>query len=742
MRRGRSAVGSCDSPSGSASEAGGRLAGGSPVGNPVSPPRSIRRCLASRGPGPALLALGVLGALGLVLAFNARADEGMWLFNDPPRERLREAYGFEISDEWLLHLQRSCVRMEASGALVSPDGLLMTNHHVGIDWISELEGGARDLLAEGYYAATRDAELPCHGVEVQILESIADVTDSIAGSGSRELPADEARALRQARIARLEARESARSGLDCEVVVLDRGARYHLYRYRTYDDVRLVFAPEERIANFGGDVDNFEYPRHALDLCFFRIYENGEPLRARDWLRWSRQGAAEGELVFAVGHPYETGRDLTLAELRLERDLRVPWQLRQACDREVALLAWSARSPANAGIALADLLGVQNWRKAQTGALLGLLDPRVPAAVSRRDADLRAWIEADPGRRQRWQGAWQQIESATEAERRLFRDEQLYTHLGRVMGSRLFRHALTLVELARELPRPNEERLPRYRDTELESVRHGLLRDDPIHDGYEIEGLTRGLAWFAGILGGEDSLVVALLDGQPPAARAAALVAGCTLRTPADRRERMEQGLAGLRGDDDPMIRLALLLAPRAGRAAREVEALVEGPREAGHTLLAEARLAQGGGKHPPDATGTLRLSYGVVRGVEEAGHRVPAFTDFGGLYARWESQQKRPPFDLPRLWVERRSRLAEDTPFNFVQTLDTVGGSSGSPIVNARGEVVGLLFDGNLATLVWDYAWVDDPARSVGVDSRGILEALRSIYQAYALVRELAPER
>ena len=684
----------------------------------------------------------ILALLILIAGRPARADEGMWLLTDPPRDLVRATYGFELADDWLLHVQRSCVRMEASGAFVSPDGLLMTNHHVGIDWISQLDAERPGLVESGFYAANPREELRCPGLEVQILDSVVDVTAQIKGElppGSGEAKAHD---FRQGRMARLEQEEGAASGLDCEVVVLDRGARYHLYRYRRYDDVRLVFAPEEQIANFGGDVDNFEYPRYAFDLCFFRVYENGEPLRVDDWLPWSADGAKEGELVFAVGHPYQTGRHLTLEEIRLERDVRVPWQLQSAVRREVQLLVFSARSPDNAEAAVAELLGVQNWRKAQAGVLVSLQDPAVMHSIREREEGLRNWMAAVPEGDAHWNDAWDQIALAVGEERRLFPQERIFGHLGRAFGSRLFRHALTLVELSSELSRPNEERMRRYRSSELESVYLQLYKSEPIHDGYEIDAMAGGLSLCAELLGGEDPLVVALLDGASPRSRATALVQGCTLRDPAIRRELAGRGRDGIEQSRDPMIRLARVLAPEARRVDREHEEKVEGPREAGHALLAAARLARGGHALPPDATGTLRLSYGTVRGYQEAGQSVPAFTDFDGLYARSTEHGGREPFDLPARWIERRDRIDGATPLNFVQTLDTVGGSSGSPILNVRGEIVGLLFDGNLQTLIWDYAWVDDQARSVGVDSRGIIQALREIYDATPLVDELTRER
>jgi hypothetical protein len=692
---------------------------------------------------PAVLSLGWF----LLVAAHpgaARSEEGMWLPDHVPAARIQAAYGFAPDSAWMEERRRACVLLEsASGAFVSPRGLILTNHHVGIDQIERLSTPERNLLRDGFLARRLEDELPCPGMEVEVLDCIADVTAEVLAASSPDTNPDSAREGRRRVMSRLEQEAAAATGLHAKVVRLYHGARYHLYLYKTYEDVRLVFAPEERIANFGGDADNFEYPRHAFDLCFFRVYEDGRPLRGGEWLRWSARGAGEGELVMALGHPFRTSRQLTGEQFRLARDILIPGRLQTAWRREVRLLSFSERSPENARAALGDLLGVQNHRKSEAGVLAGMHDPAVLASAVARDESLRAWVERDPARRERWGRGWKQVAEAQEAQRALFPRWRFFGRLERAIPSELFRRALTLVEMARELPKPNEERAREYRDTEIEAVRRRLLTPRPLVEDLEIEGLESGLSLMAELFGAEDSIVVAALDGLSPRERARLLVGRSALRDPDVVRRLVTGGPraieASVASGIDPLLGLATLLDRAASRLRREHERRVEGPEEEGGALLAEAGLARDGDLAAPDATGTLRLSYGTIRGYEEGGTPIPAFTTLGGLFARSEENEGRPPFDPPRRWTDAAPRLDPDLPLNFVSTLDTVGGSSGSPVVNARGELVGLVFDGNIESLVWDYAWEDVRARCIALDSRAILEGLRIVYGADALADELA---
>ncbi len=658
-----------------------------------------------------------------------RADEGMWLLTKPPVEALRAKYGFDASPAWLEHIQKSCVRMGASGSVVSADGLVMTNHHVGVDQLLKLSTPRRDLVRDGFYARTRGEELKCPDLEVQILWSIEDVTDRVNAAATPDTPPAAAYEARRKAMTRIEQESKDATHLDSEVVTLWHGARYHLYRYRRYADVRLVFAPEKSIGFFGGDTDNFEFPRFDLDCCFFRIYEDGKPLRPEHWLRWSRRGAADGDLLFVPGHPARTQRLLTVDHLKFLRDVEMPAALGRLWRREVQLAGFCGRGAEHERIGQNDYGEVQNLRKAFTGIHEAMLAPEFMRRKEQAEAKLRSGApSAEP---------WERIAAAERAYRTFF--PRRYTlREGRPFRSMLFEMAQTLVRLADELPKPSPDRLREFRDSELDSLYLQLYSPAPIHDALEINGVLSGLSLLAEQFGGDDPVFVKALDGLPPQARAEQLVRGCTLKDIDTRRRLAKEGKSAIEASTDPMIRLAAALDPEARALRKRYEDEVEGVERENYAKIAAAQFALFGERLYPDATGTLRLAFGTVRGYEEDGRAVPPFTTFAGLYERWRERGPRAPFDLPQRWLDRRDRLDLNTPLNFVLTADIIGGNSGSPAVNRQGEVAGLIFDGNLQSLVWDLAYDDRQGRALAVDARAIVEALRKVYDAGELADEL----
>ncbi len=678
----------------------------------------------------------LLTALVLAAVGAAAADEGMWLLTRPPTKELKEKYGFEPTPAWLAHLQKSCVRMGASGSLVSPHGLIMTNHHVGHRQLEKLSTPEHDLLATGFYARTRADELKCPDMDVQILWSIEDVTDRINAAAPPDLSPAAANQARRKAMTQIEQAAREQSGLEYQVVTLYHGARYHLYGYQRHADVRLVMAPEKSVAFFGGDQDNFEYPRFDLDMCFFRIYENDQPLDCADYLHWSRDGAADGELTFVLGHPRRTQRLYTLDHLRFLRDVDTPAQLSAVCQREVLLSVFAERGAENARLAAGAYFGSQNRRKSLLGVYAALLDPQLWAAKQAEEQKLRAAVHEDPQQEAQWGDAWQQIADAERAFREFYVRYSAVS--GRALGSDLFRIAFTLVRLADELPKPNTERLREYRDAQLASVYQDLYSPAPIYDALEIQRLSSSLTMLAEQLGGGDSLVVQALAGLAPQARAEQLVRECTLKDVAARKQLAQAGKPGIEAARDPMLVLARLIDPESRALRKRYEDEVESIERESYARIGAARFAVLGEDVYPDATGTLRLSFGPIRGYQEEGRTVPPFTTFAGLYQHSAEHHNQPPYDLPQRWLDRKDRLKLDTPLNFVCTADIIGGNSGSPVVNRAGEVIGLVFDGNLPGLAWDIAYSDTQGRCIAVDSRAILAALRTVYDADALADEL----
>jgi hypothetical protein len=661
----------------------------------------------------------------------------MWLYNAPPYRLLEAKYGFEPTKAWLEHLQSSSVRFNSggSGSFVSEDGLVLSNHHVGADALQKFGDREHNYLRDGFHARSLAEEKRCLDLELNVLVSIEDVTDRVNAAVRPDLPAAEAFAARRAVMAEIEKESLDRTGLRSDVITLYQGGQYHLYRFKKYTDVRLVFAPEQQIAFFGGDPDNFEYPRYDLDICLFRVYENGRPAKVSHYLRWSMAGAADGELVFVSGHPGRTDRLLTVAELEYLRDFVYPYTLDLLHRREVLLMAYSARSEENARKAKEDLFGVQNSRKARAGGLAGLLDPSL---IARKKAAQERLREA-AGRDEQLKpalAAWDRIEAA----QRVIAENALRYRLleaGHGFHSALFDIARTLLRAGDERPKPDGERLREFNESGRESLELELFSPKPIYEDYERHKLADSLTFLAGRLGDTDPLVQRVLAGKSPQGRAFELVLGTRVRELDVRKRLYAGGSASVAAARDPMIELARLVDLEA-RAVRRIIETQDEIKQQAHAQIARVRYAIEGTNSYPDATFTLRLAYGTVKGYVENGHSIPFQTTLAGLYQRAAEQKYRPPYDLPERWWKRRHRLDLNAPLNFVSTADIVGGNSGSPVVNRAGEFVGVIFDGNLASLVLDFEYSDDQARALAVHSRGIVEALRKVYEARTLADEL----
>jgi hypothetical protein len=668
---------------------------------------------------------------------DLQADEGMWLFNHPPRKQLKERYGFDATEQWLEHVQKSSVRFNSggSGSFVSEDGLAISNHHVGADALQKFGDKDHDYLRDGFYAHTLAEEKRCLDLELNVLMSIEDVTDRVNAAVKPGVSAEEAFTARRAVINAIEKESFDKTGLRSDVVTLYQGGQYHLYRFKKYTDVRLVFAPEQQIAFYGGDPDNFEYPRYDLDICLFRVYENGKPAKIEHYLKWSETGAKENELVFVSGHPGRTSRLFTVAELEYVRDQRLPYALERLRALEVLLLSYSGRSDENARRAKEDLFSVQNSRKAYIGELAGVLDPKLLQQKQAAEKKLREAVAASPQFKNA-AGAWDKI---AEAQRVIAENASRYNLLeaGHGFHSELFGIARTLLRAAEERPKPNAERLREFGDAGLDSLQFQLFSEKPIYDDLEQLLLADSFTFMIGKLGYSDPLVQRVLAGKSPQERASELVRGTKVRDVAFRKKLYQQGKASVDAAHDPMIDLARLIDPDARAVRKIIETQTETKQQA-HAQISKARFAIEGTGTYPDATFTLRLAYGSVKGYDENGRPVPFQTTLAGLYERGAEHKNQPPFDIPPRWLQRKGKLNLSTPFNFVSTADIIGGNSGSPVINRQAEFVGIIFDGNIQSLVLDFGFTDQQARAVSVCSPAILEALRKIYDARDLAAEL----
>lgn len=689
---------------------------------------------------------GMLLGFLVTLPTRTHADEGMWLFTNPPRKILEERYSFDPTDKWLEHVQKASVRFNngGSGSFVSADGLVMTNHHVGADCLQKLSDEQRNYYRDGFHAKSRAEEKRCLDLELNVLMSVEDVTQRVNAAVKPEMNAEQAFAARRKVMAEIEKESLDKTGLRSDVVTLYQGGQYHLYRYKRYTDVRLVFAPEQQAAFYGGDPDNFEYPRYDLDVCFFRVYENDKPAKIEHFLTWSKNGAADGELVFVSGHPGRTDRMDTMAELAYLRDTGFPYLLERLYRMEVMLTAYSARSEENAREAKELLFSVQNSRKARDGGLAGLLDP---ALLARKEAEEKALRSAVASRADLKDAAsaWDRIAVAQKTRAEILRR---FTVLEGARGGpagfagTYFEIARTLVRAAEERPKPNGERLREFRESNRPSLELELFSEEPIYDNFERVRLASSLTFLAEQLGYTHELVQKALAGKSPEERVSELVRGTHLRDIGLRKKLYEGGLKDIDASTDSMIALAKLIDPAARAVRKIMEAEVEEVSRQAYAQIARAKYAIEGPSTYPDATFTLRLAFGVVKGYEENGQQIPFETTFAGLYLRAKQHDNRPPFHLPPRWVERKDKLNLNTPFNFVCTADIIGGNSGSPVINRNAEVVGLIFDGNIQSLVLDFIYTEKQARAVAVHSRGIVEALRKVYDAEALADELTGKK
>jgi hypothetical protein len=663
------------------------------------------------------------------------ADEGMWTFDNPPTKSLQEKYHFTPTQQWLDHLRLSSVRLNdgGSGSFISPHGLLLTNHHVALGQLQKNSSAEHDYVKDGFCASTPEEEMKSPDLEVNVLISTENVTDRVNAAVKTAKTPEEEFKKRTAVIADIERESTDKTGLRSDVISMYSGGQYWLYRYKKYTDVRLVFAVEQQTAFYGGDPDNFTYPRYDLDMAIFRVYENGKPIDSKDYLKWNPKGAGDGDLVFVSGNPGGTERLVTYSYLVDLRDNILP-NLSELLKTRIALLQdYSSKGPEQARQAATMIFGLQNGQKVINGRRDGLAEKSLMDKKKKEEDDFRSKVDANPEWKKDYGDAWAMEDQALETGRPRIK-EQFF----RGLDSSLATLAIQIVTYVAEVKKPDEERLPGYHASQLESLKHRLFSPAPIYPDLEIARLSGSLDLDVKELGPSDPYLKAVLDGRSPKDAATYLVNGTKLADPAVRKAMVEGGQSVVDSSTDPMIAMARRVDPIRREQIKWFQDNVQSVEERAGELLGKARFAVYGTNTYPDATFTLRLSYGQVLSYPMNGTIAPSKTTMYGLYDRAASFNDKPPFDLPKRWVDGREKLDLATPFNFVTTNDIIGGNSGSPVVNREGEIVGLIFDGNIESLVGDFVYDSYQNRAVAVHTAAMTEAMKKLYGAQKLLDEI----
>jgi hypothetical protein len=677
-------------------------------------------------------------AILVALPIAGHANEGFWPFNRIPKAAIKRELGVDLSDQWIQRVQQASVRFPSgSGSFVSPDGLVLTNHHVSLDLLHKLSTPERDLASKGFLAGDRSQEMKAADLYLMSLQKIEDVTARVNESVKPGMSSADTLAARRSAIAAIEKDSQEKTGLEAEVVTLYQGGQYDLYLYKKFTDVRLVFAPEFDAAFYGGDPDNFTFPRYCLDMTIWRVYENGKPFRTANYLPWSTAGAKDSDAVFTSGHPGATQRLNTFAHLEFLRDYALPLSINAFTQIRDSLDAYAKQGPEQTRQANDDFFGIENSLKSWKGQIGGLKDS---ATMNKKRADeqaLRARINADPDLRAKYGDAWDKV-AAARAALPPYNLERVFFESGLGMNTQYFMLARTLRRWADESVKPNGQRLPEYTDARKAAIERQMASNAPIFPGVEQAKLEACLAVMQQMVGADNAVVKQILAGKTPKARAAELVSGTQLGEAATRKALFAGGQAAVAASKDPFIELARLVDARARELRTKYDNEVLAVERDAYARIAQAVFASQGDAAYPDGTFTLRLSYGQVKGYMENGKMIPPFTEVRGLFVRGDEHKQKPPYKIVDSWMQARSALKPTTPFDFVSTNDIVGGNSGSPVINAKGELVGLIFDGNIQSLPGYFVYDAAVNRAVSVDARGMLEALRVVYKANWIADEL----
>jgi V8-like Glu-specific endopeptidase len=679
----------------------------------------------------------LLVVASLALGAAAHADEGMWTYNNFPSQQVKQKYGFEPTQQWLDNVRLASARLAGgcSASFVSPNGLVMTNHHCARGCIEQVSTAKKDYIANGFYAKTAEQELKCPAMEINQLQKITDVTEQL-NKATEGLTGQKYSDTLKAEMAKVEKACATDANVRCDVVTLYQGGKYNLYQYRRFQDVRLVMAPEHAIAFFGGDPDNFEFPRYDMDMSFLRVYQDGKPASTDHYFKWSKDGVKEGDLTFVSGHPGKTSRGLTIAELELQRDVYLPKTLMGLSELRGMVTEFQKRGPEQKRISNNLLFGVENALKAQKGRLEALLDKKFFASKVAAEQELRKKVAADAAKQKQYGAAWDQIAQAQERYKDI-RADLSYIENGAGFSSYYFSHARRLLRATEEFSKPDAERLLEYSDSKKPAVMAQLMSPAPIYPELEIAKLTHSLTKLREDLGADHPFVRKVLGKESPEKMAKRIVKGTKLGDPKVRAALFKGGKEAVAASKDPAIVLARMVDPDARAIRKTYEDTVESVVKKNSELIAKAKFEAYGTGIYPDATFSLRLSYGAVKGYMENGKQVAPITQMAGTFERHTGED---PYELPRSWLKSEKQLEGTTSMNFASTNDIIGGNSGSPVVNKDAEIVGLVFDGNIQSLGGEFGYDESSNRAVSVHSNAIIEALDKVYGATRVLEELRP--
>jgi len=671
--------------------------------------------------------------LVMIVPATLLANEGLWTFDAVPKAAIQKDYNYRVTDGFLSFLRMSTLRMNVggSGSFVSQDGLIMTNHHIAHDCVAKLSTKDHDYVAEGFYAPTMKDERKCPDLEVNRLMDIQDVTNDVLGAAKKGMSDADALRAKKSMMSKLEKACADATGMRCDVVTLYHGGKYMLYRYKKYTDIRVVFAPEFPIAFFGGNEENFTFPRYDLDVAFLRAYENNKPVQTGSFLRFSLTGPKKGDLVFVVGNPGRTGRLLTVDQLKMVGRRSYPFILKVLKIKDKILNLYAAKGAEEARRSQEARFYTENGIKAITGFVASLDQKWLWQKKRTAEKKMRAgFAKIGHGR-----NPWKLISKAQKVMRRIYKRyyllERGYEYFGHLHGM-----AKGLARYVTETSKPNAKRLRRYRDSNLGSVRMRLMAKLPVYKDYEELGMRTGLEIISSLMGKNSKITKTILQGKSAAKLAHDIIVKTKVGSLDFRKKLIKMSPEQLKSCKDPLIRLVMLEDGFARKALKTYQDKVDGPEKDGMETIARIRFKLYGNTVYPDATFTPRLSFGAVKGYKEAKGFVKPFTKISGLYKK---AGKKYPYKLPEKWVKAKKSIDMNTPMNFCSTNDIIGGNSGSPVIDTDGNAVGLIFDGNIYSLGNRFVYREKVERAVSVDTAAIIEALKKVYNAPSLVHELS---